>query len=58
MRSQGLFCKIPGAMDQRFRLGAVEDSAAEDPRSVQHGVQCVDLSALALPLAKEKLMAA
>jgi hypothetical protein len=45
-------------MDQRFRLGAVEDSAAEDPRSVQHGVQCVDLSALALPLAKEKLMAA
>jgi hypothetical protein len=31
-----LICAIPGAMDQRFRGGAVEDSVA--PRSLRQGV--------------------
>ena len=29
MRSRGVFCAVSGAMDERFRRGAVEDSAAE-----------------------------
>src|ERR1700726_590203 len=46
MRSRGVFCAVPSATDHDLRCGAVEDSAAEDPRSVRQGVWRVDFAAL------------